>query len=884
MSPHRLTRLYAVLLRLYPAEHRAAWGAGMKATFDKRAGEIAGAGRGKRLRFVVKEFGNILATALKERSALVRPSPSPSLWRNIVSNLLFDLRGAARGWRREPVTTAVIVLTLALGIGATTAIFTIVDGVLLRPLPFPAADRLVRVYETLPNGDNWTLSMPDFVDFREQAATLDAVAVYQRAALTLTGDGSPEHINGMRVTAGFFDMLGTPVPHGRPFTRADEAEDAPLTVMLGHELWQARFDGNPAVLGKTLRLDGRDRTIIAIAPAGIDFGNDEPRVWLPWPITEGGMRNRGGHMYPVMGRLAEGASLQSARQEIAAIANRIATENPDSHEAETSATLRPLHEEIIGDVDRPLFVLLGAVGILLLIACANVASIMLARADARGREMALRAALGASSGRLIRELLTESLALALIGGAAGIALAHFGVAAIVDTLASTLPRTADVHTDWRILALALFVTCATGVGVGLIPALRAVRADLHAPIKSASPAQAGSRARFGLHRALVVAEMSLAVMLVLGAGLLVQSLVKLQGVETGFEATGALTFRIGLPTSRYETTESWADFATRLRSELAQLPGIEAVGGIGLLPFFASQTTELQIVADPDSLLERVQFRYTTPGFLESIGTRVLRGRSFDDGDVAGATPVIILNETAARRLFGDEDPMGQRVTTGWGHHPDELEVVGVVEDVRLTSLAGVPPPAMYWPYGQYDGRSTMSYVVRSAADPSSLVPLIRDTVTRLDPELPIHSVELLADRTRRSLAQERLTTWLFTGFAVLALVLGAVGIFGVMAYSVVRRRREIGVRVAIGATPGKLTRTILLEGAALASLGLAIGATGALALGRTFSHLLYETSAADPATFAGVGALLIAVALLACYLPARRAARVDPMEVLRGG
>jgi putative ABC transport system permease protein len=385
-----------------------------------------------------------------------------------------------------------------------------------------------------------------------------------------------------------------------------------------------------------------------------------------------------------------------------------------------------------------------------------------------------------------------------------------------------------------------------------------------------------------LHRALIVAEMSLAVLLVLGAGLLVQSLVKLQGVDTGFDANGALTFRIGLPTSRYETQESWTDFATELRGELAQQPGVEAAGGVGLLPFFASQTTGLQIVGDPDSLLERVQFRHTTPGFLEAIGTAVLRGRSFDDGDIAGAAPVIILNQTAARRLFGDEDPIGHRVTTGWGHHPDALEVVGVVEDVRLTGLAAAPPPAMYWPYGQYDGRSTMAYVVRTAGDASSLVPMIRNVVADLDPELPIYAVELLADRNRRSVAQERFTTWLLAGFAGLAMALAAIGIFGVMAYGVVRRRREIGVRVAIGASPGEVTRAILFEGAALAGGGLAIGSLGALAMGRTFDHLLYETSATDPATFAGVGALLFAVALMACYVPARRAGRVDPMVVLR--
>ncbi len=901
MRRRGLTHAYALLLRLYPEEYRRTWGPGMQATFARRSREIGGAGWVRRSRFAFKEFCAVLSTALTERLSRWRHEPlrdpgnprdsldpgrphlhSPrSPRRNIVSNPLFDLRVAARGWRREPLTTVVVTLTLALGIGATTAVFTVVDGVLLRPLPFPTADRLVEVLETLPDGDTWTLSMPDFVDVRNQATTLDAVGVYQGTSLTWGGDGNPERINGMRVTAGFFDMLGMPVPHGRPFTDADETEDAPPTVLLGHQFWLARFDGDPTVLGQSVRLDGRDHTIIGISPAGIDFGGREPWVWLPWPITESGMRNRGGHMYSVMGRLAQDVSLRTARQEIAAIAGRIAAEYPENH-AGRSATLQPLREQIVGDVQRPLFVLLGAVAMLLLIACTNVASIMLAQADARGQEVALRAALGASAGQLIRQLLAESLALTFIGGATGIALAHFGVRAIVGTLAANLPRATAVQTDGRILAFVLFITCATGIGVGLFPAFRATRVDLYAPIKAGSPAHAGTRRRFGLHRALIVAEMSLALMLVLGAGLLVQSLGKLQGVNTGFDADGALTFRIGLPTSRYETTESWTDFATELRGELAQQPGVEAVGAVGLLPFFASQTTDLQIVGDPDSLLERVQFRHTTPGFLEAMGTGVVRGRSFEDGDVTGATPVIILNQTAAHRLFGDEDPIGHRVTTGWGHHPDALEVVGVVEDVRLTGRAQAPPPAMYWPYGQYDGRSTMSYVVRTAGDAANLVPMVRSVVADLDSELPIYAVELLTDRTRRSVAQERLITWLLAGFAGLALVLAAIGIFGVMAYGVVRRRREIGVRVAIGASPGKVARMILFEGAALTVAGLAIGSAGALALASTFNHLLYDTSATDPATFAGVGALLIAVALLACYLPARRAARVDPMVVLR--
>ncbi len=891
---HPLIRAYALLLRLYPAESRHAWGVGMEETFRERFREMTDAGPWTRLRFACKELGSVLSTAFRERyetaqrpgrPALFRtnastPTPPRSPRRDILNDLFFDLRSAARGWRATPLTTAVILLTLALGIGATTAVFTIVNGVLLQPLPFPAAERLVRVHETLPDGDTWSLSMPDFVDLREQVANLDSVAVYQTASLTLSRDGDASRIRGMRVSPGLFETLGLPLALGRPFAPADEAEGAAPVTILGNNFWRTRYGADRAVLGQPLRLDGVDHTIIGIAPENIDLGSGEPALWVPFEITESGLRNRGGHMYPVIGRIAEGVPHSVANEEVAGFADRLAAAHPDSHE-DRGATLQPLQEQILGDVDRPLMMLLGAVGILLLIACTNVASILLARSDARGREIALRSALGASTGRLMRQLLAEALALTLIGGALGVVLASLGVRAAIDTLAAELPRVTSVSMDLRILGFAFTISCVTGIGVGLIPALRTVRRDLSTPMKSASRTLAGSGG-FGLHRALVVAEISLAVVLVLGAGLLVKSLTRLQGVDAGFDAQGAVTFRIGLPTTRYEATEDWAAFSTRLRGELARYPGVEAVGGVGLLPFFASQTTELSIVGDQASPLEQVQFRHTTPGFLEAMGTRVLQGRSFDETDVPGAPPVIILNQTAATRLFGDDNPIGRRVTTGWGHHPDELEVVGVVEDVRLSGPSSSAPPAMYWPFGQYDARSVMSYVVRSSGDPASLIPGIRRVVADLDPELPIYSVELLVERTKRSMAQERLNTWLLSGFAALALTLAAIGVFGVMAYGVTRRRQEIGVRVALGASPAAVVRAILLEGAALAALGLTVGTAAGLALGRAFAHLLYETSPNDPATFVAVGATLVAVALLACSLPARRAAAIDPVVVLR--
>jgi len=895
MSPSQLTRLYALILRLYPAAYREAWAAGMETTFERRAREARGA---RRIVFVAREFASVALTAFRERTrggrslepSLNPPtakrapaiSPPRSPRREIVSNLFFDVRVALRGWRREPGTTAVIIVTLALGIGATTAIFSVVDGVVLQPLPFPAAERLVELSERLPDGDPFTLSMPDFVDYRERATTLEGVSVFDGASLTLTGTGEAERISGRAVSAGFFEMLGMDLPLGRSFNRDDEAEGAPLTVILGHGFWRDRQGADTGALGRTLRLDGRQRTIVGVASAGIDFGDGEPQVWLPFTITRDGMQNRGGHMYRAIARLAGGVTLETARQEVDLIGRNIAEATPDYHDEGGGATLTPLKETIVGNVDRPLLMLLGAVGMLLLIACVNVTSIMVARADARGREVAVRAALGANAARLVRQLLADSLLLAGVGGTIGVALAHFGGRAIVATLAANLPRAGEIGTDSSVLGFALAATVGTGLLVGLLPARQALRADTYAALRSGSAQQTGRWRSSSLRRGLVVAEIALAVMLVLGASLFVQSLMKLQGVERGFVADGALTFRVSMPASRYDTMEAAGAFVHGLEAELARLPGVEAAGAVGLLPFFASQTTGIAITGQDPDLAEGAQFRYATPGYFDAIGTRLVRGRSFTDRDTPEAPPVIVISLTLARRLFPDADPLGQRVfIPGWGG-PEAIEVVGVVEDVRLSGLREPPPPTMYWPYGQWNWRSSMSFVVRAGGDPAALTPAIRQIAGRLDPDLPIFSIELLADRTRRSVAQERLTTWLLSGFAGLALLLGAVGIFGVMAYSVVQRRREIGVRVALGAGPGRITGTILLEGALLAGLGVAAGAVGALGLGRTFAYLLYDTSPTDPLTFATVAASLVGVALLACFLPARRAARVDPMVVLR--
>jgi predicted permease len=895
VSRRPLSRFYALLLHLYPVEHRRAWGPGMQTTFEMRARELSGAGLARRGRFALKELGAVVATALAERLPFVqrsgfrqtpsgarRPTPTRPPRREIMSNLSFDIRLALRGWRRNPGTTALIVATLAVGIGATTAIFSVVDGVVLQPLPFPEAERLVELGEILPDGEPFTLSMPDFIDFRERAGTLEHVAVVDGASLALTGLGDPERVTASAVSPGFFAMLGLDMSLGRPFSAADEAEGGPLVVVLGHGFWRDRHGGDPDVLGQTLRLDGREHTIVGVAPPGIGFDDEEPQLWLPFRLTQEGRENRGGHMYEVVARLAPEVSLEAAREEVAAIGRDIVAATPEYHDARGSATLTPLKETIVGDVDRPLFLLLGAVCMLLLIACVNVASIMLARAESRGREVAVRAALGAGTARLVRPLLADSLLLAGAGGLAGIALAHFGGRAIVATLASNLPRASGIGIDPGVLGFALATTTGAGLLVGLLPLWHALRTDTYAAMRSGSGQQAGDRRSTALRRSLIVAEIGIAVTLALGAGLLVQSLLKLQGVERGFVADRALTFRVSLPQSRYPTMEAAGTLIHGLEAELERLPGVEGAGAIGLLPFFAYQYTGVAIAGQESDLAEDGQFRYATPGYFDAIGTPLVRGRVFSERDTPDAPPVIVLSLTLARRLFDEEDPIGQRVyIPGWGG-PQAIEVVGVVEDVKLSGLREPAPPTMYWPYAQWNWRSSMSFVVRTAGDPADLTASIRQAVGRLDPELPIYAVELLADRTRRSVAQERLTTTLLSGFAGIALLLGAVGIFGVMAYGVVQRRREIGVRVALGATPRNVVRGVLGEGAMLVGGGLLLGALGAFALGRTFRSLLYETSPTDPATFAAVAALLTAVALLACLLPARRAARVDPMVVLR--
>jgi len=865
----------------------------MQATFERRTDEMAGAGRAHRMRFAAAEVYAVLRAAAAERLSQLsfskpggrRPSSrqSPrSPRRNIVHDTLFDVRLAWRAWKREPMTAIVVALTLALGIGAATTIFSVVDGVVLRPLPFPQAGRLVALMETLPDGRSWTLSMPDFVDYRESVTSLDRVAIQQSRALTLSGEGEAQRIRALATTDGFFDMLGLDMTLGRPIVRDDEAGDAAPIVVLGHGFWRSQHAADQRVLGRTLRINGVERTIVGVAPPDIGFYGVEPDIFLPFLITDEGLENRGGHMYEAIARLAEGTTLEAARQEVGLIASRIEEEFPSSHEGQ-GATLVPLEKSIIGDVDEQLFLLLGAVGMLLLIACANVAAIMLARAESRDSEIAVRTALGAGTGRIVRQLLADAVLLAGIGGLLGVVLARFGIGWIAGNLASNLPRAYNIVIDPRVLVFAFGVTVGTGILVGILPAARVLRADVYTPMRAAASTGAAGSTSVGLRRGLLVVEIALAVMLVLGASLLTQSLVRLQGVDSGFVADDALTFRVGLPQSRYPTAEEAAVLLRGVEEDLGSLPGVEAVGAVGLLPFFSSQTTSLtRAGGDSEDAVEGVQFRYATPGYFDAIGTRLLSGRVFDGRDVADATPTMIVSETLARRLFGDDDAVGRAVSTEWDGHPEAIQIVGVVEDVRMTGLRREPPPAMYWPYGQWDWRGTMSFVVRGAGDPSSLTPSIRQAVRRRDAELAVYSVEMLADRTRRSVSEERLTTWLLGAFAALALLLGAVGIFGVMGYSVVRRRREIGVRVALGASPARVIRVVLSEGAALAAVGTALGAIGALAAGRFLAALLYDTSVTDPGTFIGAGALLLGVALIACYLPARRAARVDPMAVLR--
>ena len=793
-----------------------------------------------------------------------------------------DIRYGVRGLWKSPGFVAAAVLVLALGIGANSAIFSVVNAVLLRPLPYRNAARLVWVGGKVGSNPRASVSPADFVDYRAQSSSFEEFAASTSVSfpLNLTGAGEPERLTGYLVTTNYFRAFGVQPLLGRAFNPEEErtASGAPV-VVLSYGLWQRRFGADPSVVGKTVTIDGKGATVIGVAPQSFQYPAGT-EIWAPLSFDSPEMKVRRAHFLRPVGLLKPGVTAAQAQAETDAIARRLEQQYPESN-TNWSLNLVPLQEQVVGNVRTSLWVLLGAVGFVLLIACANVANLMLARATARHKEIAIRTALGASRGRVVRQLLTESLLLSLAGGAVGVLLAMWSVDALVSLAQGNVPRAAEVGVDARVLGFTLAVSVLTGAVFGLFPALRASKPDLNEVLKEGGRSSAGARHN-RVRSSLVVAEVALALMLLVGAGLLIRSFVGLQQVNPGFDARGVLTTRISLSRSKYAKPEQGAQFFDELQQRVAALPGVEAVGTISELPLSGQPNDTYFTVAEhpPQDSKEQVtaDFRRTNHGYFRAMSIPLLRGRGFTEQEARADAKVTVINETLARSFFPDEDPVGKHLVIETdGKAP--YEIVGVVADVRHRSLDAGVYQMMYVPTLKV---SNNNLVVRTASDPAGLASAVRQQVAAIDRDQPVSTIRTMADVLSESVAQQRFRTTLLGGFASVALLLAAVGIYGVISYSVTQRTHEIGVRMALGAQRRDVVRLVVRGGLGLTLLGVGLGLAGSFALTRVMSGLLFGVSATDPLTYAGITLLLTSVALLACYRPARRATRVDPMIALR--
>ena len=798
-----------------------------------------------------------------------------------------DVRYALRQLRRTPSFTLVALFTLALGIGANTAIFSVVNGVVLRPMPFEEPERVIRVFSGR-EGRRGAVSVPDFMDFRRQARSFERLAAFYDGASTLTGDGEPERLIGARVTADFFPVLRVRPIVGRTFAPGEDAEGADRVVVLGEPLWRSRFGADPAIVGRELVLDGHPHTVLGVVPAAQRYPGDAD-IWTASRFDARSLAptSRGARWIRLIGRLRPGVSEAQARAEMETIARQLEIQDP-AHNTGYGAPVVQLQEHLVGSIRTPLLILMGAVGFVMLIACANVANLMLVRTAARETEIAVRTALGAGRLRLVRQLLTESVVLSVLGGLAGFALAIWGTRLFVALAPDTIPRLHEIRVDGAMLGFTGLIALITGTVFGLIPAMHASASELALRLKEGGR---GSRTRPGSRRArsvLIVSEMALAVMLLAGAGLLIRSFSALRDVDPGFRSDDVATFTVALPMSRYEKSEQQRQFVSAAIERMSTIPGVKSAAATFGLPltdtrFSLSFTVEGRPPVRPEDEPSS-QIRFASKDYFSTMGIPLVRGRTFSEADRYGTQPVLVINEEAARRFFEDEDPIGKRLFTGWTLDGVKMggEIVGIVGNVRQFGLDADIAPEMYANFAQW-GADEFSIVLRtSGQDPASLAAAARAEVRAIDRNLPIFDFETLGDIVSESVAQPRFYMLLLGIFAGVALALAAVGIYGVISYAVSQRTRELGIRLALGATGAAVQRMVVGHGIGLAVMGVALGVAGALALTRLMQSLLFGVSATDPVTFIGVAALLAAVAIVASWVPARRASRVDPLSALR--
>ena len=874
MSTH--VRLFRRLVRaLFPEDFRADYESEMARTFTAQQRDAQATGGLARL-----WWDTIVG--------LVRTAP-----REHVAQLKQDVGYALRMMRRTPMFTGIAILTLAAGIGANTAIFSVVNAVLLRPLPYANTHSVAMLWNHWKGSDKAGLSNPEFLDFRERLRSVE-VAGFSKVAINVTGRGEPERLLATDMTANALQVLGVNPAIGRTFTPEEELPGNGRVMLLTHDLWGRLFNGSPAALGQSITLNGEPHTVIGVLPPDYvtpdEFGSiQRSAAIVPLTIDPAAPRNeRGQHYISALARLRDGYTLAQAEAELDTTTAAFQRENPGEYDPEYGATLFPLHTEVVGEVRRPLMILLGAVCLVLLIACANVANLLLARGTVRGKEIAIRKALGASHARLVRQVLTESVVLSVVAACAGVLLARALVAA-VSASASGIPRVSEVSLDPVVLGFTAAVAIATALVFGSLPALQLAR-------KEAAPtlhADRGGRTsmRKGVRGALVTVQVGLALVLLVGAALLVQSFTKLLRVPAGFTTDRTLTARLSIPLEGYREREQVVRFFDRVLEGVRESPGVRQAGAVSGLPL-QSERGDWDFYMEgetpgPHGSDRPTDWQVVTPGYFETMGIRLVKGRFPAATDRSESPAVVVINEALARTFFADRDPIGRRIRMS-GDDRSWMTIVGVVGDVRQDGLDASAVPEVYMPHAQFrpfwrdTTLRTFTVVVRSEADPASVAGVIRQQVRALDPNMPISAVLTMDDVLAQSVAERRLHMLLLSTFAAIALVLAVVGTYGVLAYQITERTQEFGVRMALGAKARDILAMVIREGMMPAIAGVAIGLLGAMFVTRLMSSLLFETEPLDPATFAATAGVLLFAALVACCVPARRATRVDPSTALR--
>ena len=790
-----------------------------------------------------------------------------------------DLRYGVRMLFKHRGFTAIAVLTLGLGIGANTAIFSVVNAVVLQPLPFDQPDRLIWMWGKFSQGERASTSPPDFLDYRAQNSTFEEFAAMRFSSYNLTGDAEPERIIAADVTTNFFRTLGVRPIQGRAFAPEEEQTGSSQVAIISEGLWRRRFGGVVPIVGKPLLLDGRSYTVVGVASNAGRLPEDTD-VWVPITFDSPDMKIRRFHFLRAIGRLKPGVSLQQAQADMDSVAIGLEKLYPDSN---TTWRLRlvPLREQLLGDIRTGLYVLLGAVAFVLLIACANVANLLLARATGRQKEIAIRSAMGARPRRLIRQLLTESIVLSTTGGAIGLLLAMWGTQLLMKLAPDSISRANEIGIDNRVLAFTLTLSVLSGIVFGLVPALQTSKPDLNESLKEGGKGAGAGTGHNRTHGLLVVAEMALALVLLVGAGLLVQSFRQLQNVEPGFDPANALTMRLFLSESRYGEPGKASAFVDQVLERVAALPGVKAVGTTTHLPLRGGGDTYFKIEGRPFKDANQ-QVTALNPAishdFLRSMGIKLLKGRPFSEQETKAPIKTVRINEAFEHEYFPGEDALGQRLIIDMGESLT-CEIVGVTQSIKQFSLESQPTPTMYLPSLNV-GRPNL--VVRPEGDPLAMASAVRAAVQSLDKDQPLANVRSMEQLLSTSVAEPRFRTMLLSAFAALALALAGVGIYGVMSYAVARRTHEIGIRMALGASSGDTLKLVVGQGMTLALIGVAVGLGAAFGLTRLLSSLLFGVSPTDPLTFTAIAVLLTSVAGVACYIPARRATRLDPMTALR--